>query len=161
MGVEHLQLLPAMGGIERVVEVEHDPARHLAEAGAVEIDHRPGHPQQGADVRPVLQPRDCRLRAQVGRRGQPAERHLEGRIAAQAAGVDRILVAAGDHKQAKADHVGQAVPDPAGLPVVRDAGRQPPGDAEPPLDLAQHQHAGIRRQAAAIESGFNGLAGNR
>ena len=51
--------------------------------------------------------------------------------------------------------------DPAGLPVIGNAGRQPPADIQPPLDLAQHQDAGIRGQAPAVEGGFNGLARNR
>ena len=46
---------------------------------------------------------------------------------------------AGDHQHAEADHVGQAMADPAGLPVIGNAGCQPPPDIQPPLDLAQHR----------------------
>jgi hypothetical protein len=52
-----------MGGIEVVIDVEHDPSRHLAEAVAVEVDHAIAHAQQGALVRQVLQSRDGGLRA--------------------------------------------------------------------------------------------------
>jgi len=51
VGVEQAQLLPAVHGVERVVHVQHDPARHLAERRAVEIDHSPAHAQQRACVR--------------------------------------------------------------------------------------------------------------
>jgi hypothetical protein len=50
-----------IGFIEVVIDVEHDPPWHLAEAGAVEVDHGVAHAQQGAPVRQVLQPRDGRL----------------------------------------------------------------------------------------------------
>ena len=65
--VEQPQLLAAMGGIECVVEVEHDPLGYLAEAVAIEVHHRPRPAQQRANVRPVLQPGDRRL----GTRGRP------------------------------------------------------------------------------------------
>ena len=64
IGIEQPQLLAAMGGIKGIVNVEHDPARHMAEAVAVEIDHGVAHAQQSALVRQVLQSRDRRLRAQ-------------------------------------------------------------------------------------------------
>ena len=63
MGIEHAQFLLAVGSIEVVIDVEHDPSRHLAEAVAVEVDHAITHAQQGALVRQVLQSRDGGLRA--------------------------------------------------------------------------------------------------
>jgi hypothetical protein len=43
MGIEQAKLLAAMHGIKRVVDIQHDPLRHLPEGGAVKIDHRPAH----------------------------------------------------------------------------------------------------------------------
>jgi hypothetical protein len=43
MGIEQAKLLAAMHGIKRVVDIQHDPLRHLPERGAVKIDHRPAH----------------------------------------------------------------------------------------------------------------------
>ena len=40
MGIEQAQLLAAMHGVKGVVDVEHDPLRHLPEGGAVEIGDR-------------------------------------------------------------------------------------------------------------------------
>jgi len=102
VGVEQPQLLRAVGGIEGVIHIEHDPPRHLAEAAAVELDHGPGHPQQGPRSRQVLQPRDGRLRAERRILGQVVERKLEDRIVPQRVGVVAVLVASGDHQHAKA-----------------------------------------------------------
>jgi hypothetical protein len=69
VGVEQPQLLPAMHGIEGVVDVEHDPPWHLAEAVAVDLNHRPSHAQQAPYVGQVLQPRDGRLGTEGRRPG--------------------------------------------------------------------------------------------
>ena len=65
VGVEQAKLLAAVHGIEGVVDIEHDAARHLAEALAVVVGHGAAHAQQGVPVRPVLGARDGGLRAQV------------------------------------------------------------------------------------------------
>ena len=39
MGVEQPQLLAAINGIERVIDVERDPLGNLAKRRAIEIDH--------------------------------------------------------------------------------------------------------------------------
>jgi len=53
--IEQAHLLPAVHGIERVVHVQHDPARHPAERRAVKVNHGPAHAQQRARVGQVLQ----------------------------------------------------------------------------------------------------------
>ena len=161
VGVEQPQLLAAMHGIKAVVDVEHDAARHLAEGGAVEFDHGPAHAQQGADIRQVLQARDGGLRAERRTVRQPVERKLEHRVVPQRVGVVAILVAGGDHQQAEAQDVGHLMLDPLGQAWVGDAGGQAPGQAEPALDLAQRQHAGIRGQRPTVEAGDEGLAQDR
>jgi len=45
VGVEQPQLLPAMDGVEGVVDIERDAARHLPEARAVELHHGAAHAQ--------------------------------------------------------------------------------------------------------------------
>lgn len=82
MRVEQTQLLAAMYGVEGVVDVERDAARHLMEALAIVIDHGMPHAQQGTGIRQVLQARDGGLRAQVGIIGQAAHHQLEHGIAA-------------------------------------------------------------------------------
>jgi len=54
--IEQTQLLAAMHDVERVVDVERDPFGNAGEGLAIEIDHRASHPQQGTNVRQVLQP---------------------------------------------------------------------------------------------------------
>ena len=143
VGVEEPQLLRAMHRVEGVVDVEDDPAGHLAEAAAVEPDHGPAHAQQRPRPRQVLEPRDGRLRAERGLLGQMVERELEHRVVAQAVGVVAVLVAGRDHQQAEAQDGGDAVPDPLRGARVVDAGGEPIGDAEPMLDLAQGQQATV------------------
>ncbi len=150
-----------MHRIEGVVEVEHDPSRHLAEARAVEPDHRASHAQEGAEVGQVLELRDGRLRAERCGVRQAVEGELEGGVVAQRCRVVAVLVAGRDHQQAEADDVGQAVSDLLRRPRVVEAGGQPVGDAEAALDLAQRQHAAIGGQATAIEAGDQGLAADR
>jgi hypothetical protein len=55
MGIEQAQLLATMHGVEGIINVEHDPPRHLPEGGAVEVDHGPPDAQQRSRVRQVLQ----------------------------------------------------------------------------------------------------------
>ena len=145
MSVEQAQLLATMDGIERVVDVEHDPLGHLMERAAIQIHHGARHPQQGPRIRQILQPGNRRLRTQfpVGRR--QIERHLEHRIAPQAGGIVAILIAGGDHQQTKADDIGQTVSDQVRRTRILDAGRQTLGHLQTLLGLAQKQQAAIGR----------------
>ncbi len=161
MGVEQPQLLAAMHGVERVVDVEHDAAWHLAEALAVVLDHRTPHPQQGAGVRQVLQARDGRLRAQVGIIRQAPHRQLEHRVTAQGIGVVAVLVARRDHQHARADDLVQAMDHPARITRVTDAARQARRDGKPLLDLSQRQQTTIGRHAGTIETRLDRLAADR
>ena len=82
--IEQPQLLTAMHGVKRVVDVQHEAARHLAEALAVVVHHGAPPAQQGTRIRQVLEARDGRLRA-VAITRQAAHGQLEHRVAAQAA----------------------------------------------------------------------------
>ena len=53
------------------------------------------------------------------------------------------------------------MPDPLRDPRVVDAGREPVGDAEPPLDLAQSQQAAVGGELPAVEAGDQRLTGDR
>ena len=160
VGVEQPQLLTTVGRIERVVDVQRDPFGNRGEGLAIQIDHRPAHPQHGANVRQILQPRYCRLRAQLPIEGRKIERHLEHRIAAQRIGVVAVLVAGADHQQSKTDDVRQAVRDLIGRARINHAGGEPIGDPKPLFDFAQRQNAAIRRQQAAVEFDHDRLAGS-
>jgi len=161
MGVEQPQLLAAMDRVERVVDVERDAFGNRGKGLAIEIDHGATHPQQGANLRQIFQPRDRRLRAEFAIRRRQIERHLEHRVAAQRIGVDSVLVAGADHQQPKPDDIRQAVSDLIGRAPVRHAGGEPIGDAKALVDLAQRQNAAIRRQQAAVKLDLDALARNR
>ena len=79
----------------------------------------------------------------------------------QAGGVVAVLVAGGNHQQAEADDVGDAVPDAIRIARVRHAGGLAVGNAEVLLDPAQRQDAAIRGELPAIEPGDDGLAADR
>ena len=161
MRVEQPQLLAAMHGVERLVDVEHDAAGHLAEAVAVMLDHGSPHAQQSTRIRQVLQARDGRLRAKVAIIRQPSHRQLEHRVTAQGIGVVAVLVARRNHQHARADDLVQAMDHPAGITRVSDAARQARGDGKPLLDLAQRQQPTIGRHAGTVETRLNRLAADR
>ena len=76
----------------------------------------------------------------------------------QDGGIVAVLIASGNHQHPEAQDVGDAMHDTPRRAGIGHAGGQPIGDAEAAFDLAQRQHAGIRRELAAIEAGDDGLA---
>jgi hypothetical protein len=159
MGVEERKLLVAMDDIEGVVDVERDRRRRGGVAGAIEIDHDPHQADQIAQGWCVLPARDGRLRAQVDAAvGQPSTGELEPRIGAQPVEIIGVFVAAGDCQNPGPQNIGQSMDDPARIALVRDHGREPRGDAEPPLGLRQQHDAAIRGDPAAVNGGSHLLA---
>ncbi|EXL04978.1 hypothetical protein BG36_09635 [Aquamicrobium defluvii] len=161
MGIEQAELLAAVHGVKGVVDVEHDPLRHLPEGGAVKVDHRPPHRHQLPHAGQVLQPAHRRLRRQIPTRRQCILGHLEDRIATQPLGVVAILVAGSDHLHAKTDHVRQAVDDMVRAARIVNAPRQTLGHTQTLFHFGQSQNATVGRQHAAVETGDNGLAADR
>ena len=162
MGMEQRQLLAAVNPIFGIVDVEHDPPRHVVEAVAEQLDHRRHHPLQRDRSGQVLEPAHGRLGAQVGAAlRQPADGHLEGRIGAQGIAVVGIRVAGRDQQGAEADHLGEPVLDPRGRPRVLQAARQALGNSKATLDLGQHQHPAVGGQPAGVEADVHRLAGDR
>ena len=160
--VEQGKLLPAVGPILGVIDVEHDAPGHLFEAVAEQLDHRRHHALERDRTGQVLQPRHGRLRTQVCPRfGEAADRHLEGRIPAQHVAVIGIGIARRDRQGAKPDHLRDLVSDLIRRARVLDAVGQPLGDPQSTLHLSQEQNAAIRRQLTAIKSGDDRLAADR
>ena len=124
-----------------------------AKDGAIEPDHGARHLQQHPPVGQVLEPADGGLRAQVAPARQPLQRHLEYRVGAQRVGVDAVLVACRDHQHAEPQDVGHAVDRARRIARIVDAGREPPGDIEPPLDFTQGSRAPRPRTAIRRRSG--------
>jgi hypothetical protein len=129
--------------------------------GTVLVDQSPAQAQQRPCVGPVFQPRDRRLRTQRRVLGPPIERQLEHRIVAQRVGIVAVGVARGDHQQAETNDLGRAVHDPLRRTRVFKTGRQPVGQPQPALNLAQGQQAAFRRQSAAVKAGDDRVAVNR
>jgi hypothetical protein len=146
MGIEEPQLLAAMDRVEGVVDVERDPFGDLTERPAIKIDQGVAHAQQGARVGQVFQTRDGRLRTQFAVRGSKVMRHLEYRIDAKIVGVVAVWVAGSDHQEAEADDIGERVRDLIRHARILDTASEAISDAEPLLDLSQHQDAAVRGQ---------------
>ena len=84
VGVEQRHPPVAVYDVGGVVDIEDDGFRRLGVALAPQIYHATRHVDQIAQVGCVLQPRDRRLRDQIGAAlRQPSAGHLEGRVAAQ------------------------------------------------------------------------------
>src|SRR3981081_4530231 len=66
-------------------------------------------------------------------------RHFKHRIGAKTVGVVAVLVAGGDHQEAEADDVGESVRDLIWCALILDPASKTISDAQPLLDLAQHQ----------------------
>lgn len=143
--VEQRELLLAVNRIERVVDVEDDRSRCPRPAGAKQVHHRTHHPRNLCPARRVLQPRHCWLRAQwiAALRGT-TERHFEHRIMSQRRAVVAVLVACRNRKHPQPQHLHHRMVDPVRVAVISQTRRQSCRDAQPLLDTAQQQHAGIR-----------------
>ena len=87
-------------------------------------------------------------------------RHLEYRIDAKTVGVVAVLVAGGDHQEAEADDVGESVRNLIGRTRILDTASETISDAQPLLDLSQHQDAAVRRQQTTIEFCNDGFSGD-
>jgi hypothetical protein len=160
--VEERELLAAVDPVLGVVDVEHDPPRHLLEAVAEQLDHRRHHPLERGDRGQVLEPRHGRLRAQVRPAlGWPAKGHLECRVAAQGIAVVGIRVAGRDQQHPEADHLGHGVVHPPRRPRVLDAARQALREPKLALYVRQHHDPGIGGQVTAVEGELHRLAGHR
>ena len=131
------------------------------EAPAIEIDLAEPDAGQRTPVGKVLQPRQGRLAHEVGAGHRAsAAGDLQRRIGAQCVDVVAVLVAGRDHEHARLHHLGVAVLDACGIAFVAQAGGDRLGQAEACRDLAQYDHAAVRRQATGIERGCERLTRN-
>lgn len=97
MGTEPRELLMALDDIERVVDIEHHGLARSGIARAMEIDQYPAEPDQIAQARCVLEPRQGGL----ARQRRAAFRHvpageLQGGVGAQRVEIIGGLLASGD-----------------------------------------------------------------
>jgi hypothetical protein len=83
--------------------------------------------------------------------GQRPHRNFHQRIVPKIVVVDRILVAAGDRRDARRHHLDHLVLDMVGIAAVRHRLRQPPAHTDITLRLPQQQCTAIGRLIAAFE----------
>ena len=162
IGVEQAELLPAIGAILGIVDIEDDPAGRGRKAVAEQLDHRRHHALQRDRAWQILQPGHGRLRAEIAAGlGQSSDRHLEGRILAQQVAVVGVGIAGRDCERAEPDHLRQPMNNPVRRPWILNAARQPVGDSKPTFHFGQQQNAAIRRQSTAVKAGDDWLAADR
>jgi hypothetical protein len=168
------ELLLAMCGIERVVDVEdHRRGRHVV-AGTVDVYHLAPNSDQRAQVRRVFpstarQAFACKRREERNRwlAGQPdqlsggfAKRHHEGRVMPQGIQIVSVFVSTGNRQHPRPQNVRKAVRHPRRVPRIGDQGGEPIHDAKPPLGLSEQQNTGIRRDRTPIECAGDFLGAN-
>ena len=151
----------AMHDVAGVVDVQHHAVGRSGVAFHPLIDQSIGQTDGIAQARGVLQAREGRLGRQISARlRQVPAGELERRIGAQRTEVVAVLIAARDGEDAGADHVCDRVRHAAWIAPIRDEAGEPLGDPEPALGLGQEHDAAVGRQAPAIESGGDPLAGH-
>jgi hypothetical protein len=126
---------------------------------AIDIDFADPDTRQHSPIGEVLQPRQRRLAHQIGtalRRASTCD--LESGIGTQSIHVIAILVSGSDHEHSRQRHLGGAVLDARRVAPVTERTRDHLGKPKARRDLAQHDHAAIRRQAAGIECGCEWFA---
>ena len=161
VSVEEGEFLLTVHRIVGVVDVENDAPRRTCEAPAIQIDLAEPDPGQRAPIGKVLEPRQGRLAHEVSAgHGAATDGNLQRRIGAQCVDVVAILVAGRDHQHARLHHLGIAVLDASGIAFVAQTSGDRLGHAKACCDLAQHNHAAIRRQATGIERGCERLTRN-
>ena len=161
IGIEQPQLLPAMHGIKRVINIKRDAPRHRAKTIAVEFHHGARHADQCAGIGRILKSGERGLRTERTIIRQPTIGQLEHRIVAQAIGIVAILIRRRDHQQPKAQHLRNAMPDAFRRAQIPQAGGQSARHAKPRLNLTKRQKPAIRGHVPAVKAGNQRLARNR
>ena len=160
-GIPERQLLTAMCGTERVVDVEDLlPARLHCRAGL--IDQSRGEPRRLRLARRILQTADGGLRGQ-GRAGDrtATDRDLHQRVMPQPVEVDGILVPARDRRDPRHHHLEHLVLDAVRITAIRHRSGKPPAHPELAFRLPHQQKTGVRRLVAAGKIHCEFLAMNR
>ena len=151
----------AVGHVERVIDIERDACGRRLVALQPEIDQDVAEPDDGAQVRQVLGPRQRRLGTQVrSSAGQAPAGELEGRIATQPVEIIGVLIAAGDRENPRPHYIRQAVRDAVRIARIKDHRGKPVGQLQAPLGCSQQHDPAIRGDPAAVERGRDLLACN-
>ena len=151
---ELLRLIAVQRDIGRI-KVQYDAPGRLAMTGNELLPEQPVRLDDRTSVHGGFEPVQ---RGSAGQRIESANGCLQGKIGPQRLMVVEILIAGGDGEQALLQQCFQAVPDLAGLAIVRQPpgqGRGQPGSA---IHFSQQQQAGITGDMATGEMGFDTTA---
>ena len=160
MGVPECQLLAAMRGAERVVDIQDRLPARLHGGGEL-VEESRGEPCRFDLARRVFQAADGRLRGQCRTTLRTAaDRKFHQRVVPQPVKVDRIFMPARNRSGPRHHHLEHRVPYPVGIAAIRHRFRQPPAYPKPALRLPQQQQAGIGGLIAATKIDRDFLAAN-
>jgi hypothetical protein len=155
--VEERQLLGAMRGVLRDVEVDRDPPRATlppAMAGQHRVGQRLAHAVQRSRRHRVFEARHGRLRREPPAGDRIAvEQQLLDRIVRQPVGVIGIGIAARDPKDPLRQHVGPRVGHARRRPWVGQRRRQRRDHADRPLRRLEQNRAAIGAGVRLVEGG--------
>jgi hypothetical protein len=156
VAVEERELLLAMGGVVRRIEIDRDAPGAAAKGGAVLPDHevcqRVPQPGQRQRAKRILEPRQRRLRRQGGTGERIAiEQEFVDRVVGQPGGVVAIRIAADQPENALAYQVDQLVLDFARLPAIPQAARHRIGHPELPIDGLEQDRTPIGTGVGDVE----------
>ena len=138
MVVEREFLLP-VGGIVRVIEVEHDGGRRLWVAGD-EVGHqRLGQPIEVLPVHTVFKPREGRRTREILLGSQWGALHAQFKqgVATEAVGIIAVRIAGGDLIDPLGQEVAQWVINVGRMACIVDGGREACGEANLAIDAAE------------------------
>jgi hypothetical protein len=162
VAVEERELLLAVGGVVRGIEIDGDPRRTPFEPAPLVLDHGVGqhvrHVAQGRPPDDVLEPRERRLRGQR-RAGQRValEQQLVDGVVGQPGGVVAVGVATGQAEHALANQLDRLMPDLAGLALVDQTAGQPSRQPQVGIDALEQDRPAIRTGVGGVEAGHDWL----
>lgn len=138
------ELLFAMGGVERVVDVQRDRRRRRAIAVAVDVDQLVGQADRCAQVGRIFPPGHGGLTGETDLRiRRLAERHLERGVVAQAVQIVGIFIPCRDREIPRQQNVRQYVAHPRRIALIGDMRGEASRDPELLLGLGEQQNAAV------------------
>jgi hypothetical protein len=163
VAVEERELLLAMGGVVRRIEIDRDAAGAAAQPGAVlpddEVRQRMPQPRQRPRADRILDARQRRLGRQ-GRAGQriAIEQELEDGVVGQPGGVVAIGIAADQPEDALPHQVDEVVLDLARLAPLPQTASHRLGDAQLSIDRLEQDHPAVRAACSASNRATTSLS---
>ena len=156
VAVEEGQLLLAVSGIKRVINIKGHRFRWRVAAAAKDIHHPASNPDQGTLAHAILKSRHRRLAHRpCVFAGHFAGRHHEGRVVSQFVQVITVFITARDGHGPRAKNVTHAMRHPRRIAIIGDYPNQTIPDPRTTLRLSKKQNTGVRGDRTTIKTARN------